>query len=375
MEMHEHERRSGLYIFFDEIQYHPDWERHLKSLVDSFPSMRFVVSGSAAAALKLKSQESGAGRFTEFLLPPLTFAEFVKFSGHEDEVAEAKSPEDRVAVLNGAFIDYLNYGGFPEAVMVQAVRQEMDRFVANDILDKVLLRDLPSLYGVQDTQELKRFFTTIAYNTGMEVSYEGLSKSSGVAKNTVRKYLEYLEAAFLIHRHYRIDQNARRFKRVTHFKVYLVNASIRAALFGPVDADSEAMGRLAETAFLGQLASTTGADFLFYARWKDGEVDVVFLDAEQRILGAHEIKWSDRCFRRPAEELRGIMDFASANGLGEAVVHTRTVSGQKTENGIKLTFGPIADTCYHFSSQIFGVAGQFEINLDSFRDFMRHRMN
>ena len=53
------------YIFFDEIQYLKDWERHLKVLVDRYPNTKFIVSGSAAAALKWHSTESGAGRFTD----------------------------------------------------------------------------------------------------------------------------------------------------------------------------------------------------------------------------------------------------------------------------------------------------------------------
>lgn len=68
---------NGYYIFFDEIQYLKQWEVHLKSLVDSYHRSKFVVSGSAAAALKLKSNESGAGRFTDFTLPPLTFDEYI----------------------------------------------------------------------------------------------------------------------------------------------------------------------------------------------------------------------------------------------------------------------------------------------------------
>jgi predicted AAA+ superfamily ATPase len=72
-----HDDLRGWYIFFDEIQYLKDWEVHLKSLVDSYPYAKFIVSGSAAAALKLKSNESGAGRFTDFMLPPLTFYEFI----------------------------------------------------------------------------------------------------------------------------------------------------------------------------------------------------------------------------------------------------------------------------------------------------------
>ena len=61
-------------LFLDEIQYLTDWERHLKAFVDGHPDIRCVVSGSAAAALRLKSMESGAGRFTDFLLPPLSAA-------------------------------------------------------------------------------------------------------------------------------------------------------------------------------------------------------------------------------------------------------------------------------------------------------------
>ena len=65
------------FVIFDEIQYLKNWEIHLKSLVDSYRTCKFIASGSAAAALKYKSIESGAGRFTDFLLPPLTFNEFI----------------------------------------------------------------------------------------------------------------------------------------------------------------------------------------------------------------------------------------------------------------------------------------------------------
>ncbi|MHA1537440.1 MAG: ATP-binding protein, partial [Alphaproteobacteria bacterium] len=143
MEIHGHKRDAHLFVMFDEVQYLKDWERHLKSLVDSFPSIRFVASGSAAAALKMKSQESGAGRFTDFLLPPLSFAEFLRFTGRMDEIfvpGEFANPGLRpvrdIDALNVSFLDYTNYGGFPEAVIDESVRKAMDRFIANDVIDK-----------------------------------------------------------------------------------------------------------------------------------------------------------------------------------------------------------------------------------------------
>ena len=73
---------EGQYVFFDEIQYLKDWERHLKTLVDSYPKAKFIVSGSAAAALRIKSSESGAERFHDFMLPPLTFQEFLHLQAY-----------------------------------------------------------------------------------------------------------------------------------------------------------------------------------------------------------------------------------------------------------------------------------------------------
>jgi len=144
---------TRLYVFFDEIQYLKGWEVHLKSLVDTFRGIRFIATGSAAAALKAKSAESGAGRFTEFVLPPLTFAEYLRFIKREDALIR-EAGEERgtlrytttdVHALNEAFIDYLNFGGYPEAVFSEVVRKNPRRYIKSDIIDKVLLRDLPIL--------------------------------------------------------------------------------------------------------------------------------------------------------------------------------------------------------------------------------------
>jgi hypothetical protein len=348
-----HPADRQLTIFFDEIQYLRDWEVHLKSLVDSFPHIRFVVSGSAAAALRLKSRESGAGRFTEFLLPPLTFAEYLEFIKREAELIDfSRAPAvvtTHIDELNREFINYLNYGGYPEAVFNKFIREESNRFIKNDIIDKVLMRDLPQLYGIRDIQELNRLFTTLAYNTGNEVSLEELSQSSGVSKTTLSRYLEYLEAAFLIRRVHRIDQNARHFKRATSFKVYLTNPSMRAALFGQLEEDDQTMGSLAETALFAQWFHDGALmDQLYYARWPKGEIDMVFLDqATQKPLWTTEVKWSDRPAKDP-KQLRHLEAFREKHPkLKLCEVTTRTFQSQKTLNsGLSVTFTPTSLLVY-----------------------------
>jgi uncharacterized protein len=351
---------NGCYVFFDEVQYLKDWERHLKVLVDSYPDTKFVVSGSSAAALKWHSTESGAGRFTDFMLPPLTFQEYIHlkklnhliYNGYID-YGDKSVPyclTHDVRVLNKEFVNYLNFGGYPEVVLSEKIQSDMGRYVKNDIVDKVLLRDLPSLYGIKDVQELNRFFTYIAYNTGNEFSYERMAKDSGIQKDTLKKYLEYLEAAFLIKVLNKIDMNARRLKRVTSFKVYLTNPSLRTALFSPITETDSEMGNMVETAVLSQWMHREKLD-LTYARWKEGrnegEVDLVLVDSKKyKPVWSVEIKWSNRFFEKP-QELKSLISFCKANGFQNALVTSIDQTGVKETDGLQFSFVPASVYSYN----------------------------
>ncbi len=133
---------EGCFVFFDEIQYLKDWERHLKVLVDMYPKTKFVVSGSAAAALRLQSTESGAGRFTDFMLPPLTFHEYIHLKGL-DHLVQAKTivyndkeipffTTHNKKAFNKEFLHYLNFGGYPEVVLFEKIQSDMGRYIKND---------------------------------------------------------------------------------------------------------------------------------------------------------------------------------------------------------------------------------------------------
>lgn len=351
---------KGCYIFFDEIQYLKDWERHLKVLVDSYPDTKFIVSGSAAAALKWHSTESGAGRFTDFMLPPLTFQEYIHLKklnhliyigniDYGDKPMQYCLTHD-IKVLNREFLNYLNFGGYPEVVLSEKIQSDMGRYVKNDIVDKVLLRDLPSLYGIKDVQELNRFFTYIAYHTGNEFSYEKMARESGIQKDTLKKYLEYLEAAFLIKVLNKVDINARRLKRVTSFKVYLTNPSLRTALFSPITETDSEMGNMVETAVLSQWMHREQLD-LAYARWKEGrnegEVDLVLVDHKKfKPVWSVEIKWSNRYFEKPLE-LKSLINFCKANGFQNALVTSIDQMGVKKTDGLQFTFLPASIYSYN----------------------------
>ncbi|HMU97345.1 MAG TPA: ATP-binding protein [Chitinophagales bacterium] len=357
------ENLNGCYVFFDEIQYLKDWERHLKILVDTYPETKFIVSGSAAAALKWHSTESGAGRFTDFMLPPLTFQEYIHLKGMNHLIYDGKINYGNnqvpyclthdIKAFNKEFIHYLNFGGYPEVVLSERIQSDMGRYVKNDIVDKVLLRDLPSLYGIKDVQELNRFFTYIAYNSGNEFSYERMSQESGIQKDTLKKYLEYLEAAFLIKVLNKVDVNAKRLKRVTSFKVFLTNPSLRTALFSPISEIDKEMGNMVETAVLSQWMHREKLD-ITYARWKEGrnegEVDLVLIDDKKfKPVWGVEIKWSNRYFDKP-DELKSLITFCKNNKFQKALVTSIDKIGVKEIDNLLFSFLPVSIYSYNIGN-------------------------
>lgn len=343
------------YVIFDEIQYLKEWEVHLKLLVDSYRDTKFIVSGSAAAALKYKSNESGAGRFTDFMLPPLTFNEYLNLKDLERIIIPTKKnwegnvtdfySSTHIDELNKHFLDYINFGGYPEVIFSEKIQQNPGRYIRQDIVDKVLLRDLPSIYGIRDVQELNSFFTTITYNTGNEFSFETLNIQSGVQKTLIRKYIEYLEAAFLIKQVKRIDQSGKRFKRENFFKLYLTNPSLRSALFSPLSPNDSLLGNMVETAIYSQWMHREWFT-PWYARWQNGEVDMVGLSEKSlKPVWALEIKWSDRYFDKPSE-LKSLISFCKHCKLKSALVTSISKEGIIEYDGIKLHFVPASTYAY-----------------------------
>ncbi|ELR70182.1 ATPase (AAA+ superfamily) [Fulvivirga imtechensis AK7] len=322
---------EGCYIFFDEIQYLKDWEVHLKSLVDKYRKTKFIASGSAAAALRMKSIESGAGRFTDYFLPPLTFAEYIDLNRYNTSLSEIEvnfkgsqkfyNTSD-IDSFNKHFVDYINFGGFPEIALNSDKVKNPERIIQKDITDKVIMKDLPGLFGIENTLELQQFFNVLSYRTGEILDYKGVSRETNTDNKTIKKYIKYLEAAFLIKILHRVDVTAKRFKNITQFKVYLTNPSLYTGLFGKIAADDERFPHLVETTVYAQYLHREH-EFLRYANWKkgtnEGEVDLIQISANfQKVYWALEVKWSDN--PRPGK----LEYFMKKNKLDKGIITSKT---------------------------------------------------
>lgn len=286
---------QDVYYFFDEIQYAQDWDRWLKMIYDMQPDTNVVATGSASPALVKGNQESGAGRWTVIQVPTMSFYEYCELLDLErpqlpktlkmTQMLHMTQPErSRIMMqlqkVQNHFNRYLQVGGFPELalsdndIMAQQIMRE-------DVVDKVLKRDLPSLYNLRNATELERIFLYLCNVSSEIVSIEAIAKElSGVSRPTVENYIQYLESANLIYLSLPVDMAGKKVLKASP-KIYIADAAIRNAVLMDESllTDPIEMGKIVETAvykhvaaFYYQQATSVG----YYRGGRRGkEIDIV----------------------------------------------------------------------------------------------------
>lgn len=140
--------------------------------------------------------------------------------------------------------------------------------------------------------------------------------------------------------------NSQYFRRITSFKVYLTNPSLRTAIFSPIEFNDEEIGNIVETAILSQWMHRKNLE-LTYARWKDGEVDLVLIDNKSfKPIWGIAIKWSNRYFNKP-KDLSSLIKFCKANNFSKAITTTISELGIKELEELKITFIPASIYAYN----------------------------
>ena len=286
---------QDVYYFFDEIQYASGWDKWLKTIYDIQPDTKCVATGSASPALIRGSAESGAGRWSIIQVPTLSFYEYCSLIGVQTPelgpeirptAFAAMSQQQRtqimmkLAPLQNHFNRYLTVGGFPELALAgnDLMAQQIMR---EDVVDKVLKRDLPSLYNIRSPLELERIFLYLCNVSSSIVSFAAVAKElDGVSRVTVENYIKYLESANLIYQSWPVDMGGRKALKMQP-KIYIADAAIRNAVLMDDDllTNPIELGKIVETtvykhiaSFYYQLATRVG-----YSRGgpKDNEVDIV----------------------------------------------------------------------------------------------------
>ena len=211
---------------FDELQVVAGWERFIRRLLDT-EKVEVFLSGSSAALLSREIATAMRGRAWEVVIHPFSFEESLRHHGHAVPQSPDFLPAPERSALEGAFLDYLAAGGFPEA---QGLDVPTRLQLLRDYVDVALLRDVVERHGVTNVAGLRWLVRHLlghpAAMFSVEKFYAAL-KSQGIAisKDTVHQLLGFLEDCFLI-RTVRVETASERRRMVNPRKAYPVDPGL-----------------------------------------------------------------------------------------------------------------------------------------------------
>lgn len=306
------------YVFFDELQYHDDPVAWLKLMVDRYRGWKFVATGSASITFKKKDRESGAGRTVSVEVPTLSFYEYLQLRQADGEAGLLPDIEEKIIPtqvgslpaprrvsllsklkkLRREFGTYLLQGGFPETARTKNT-YFAQRMLREDIVDKVLKRDMAAFYKIRKLTAMERLFAYVCLNNGGIVNMETIGEQLKIDRLTVNAFLDAFEGAHLAREVRLFGESGKKILK-GRAKWYVVDASMRNAVLlrgEEVLEDATEMGSaVVESAVINHLVSYHYGIFPKIGYWKDSkgrEVDLIVDVPTQRNV-AVEVKYREK---------------------------------------------------------------------------------
>ena len=214
-----------IYIFLDEVQQVPEFERLVDGLFVK-SNTDVYVTGSNAKFLSGELATFLTGRYVEIAMQPLSFVEYLSaFPG---------LPKSE------AFANYMRFGGFPFVTRL-AGNDEARRDYLSAIFDTIIYKDVLARLSLRDGAVLKRLVRFIFDNVGNPLSVNriaGTLKADGtaIASRTIDTYINALCETFLVYHATRYDIKGRNYLK-TLGKYYIADQGLRAVVTGERGSD------------------------------------------------------------------------------------------------------------------------------------------
>lgn len=311
------------YFLFDEIQKLDDWENQIKILYDKRLPLKLLLSGSSSLTLKTSGKETLAGRNYILRLNPLSFREYLTLKDENvPEFSEVKKTYQEARLDREKYITefhrFIRYQGLPETI---GMDEEMSRrYIKSSLVDQVVYKDIPSNYDIGNPSILGELLRIIAERPGMLLKFNSLASDLSRTRQTISKYIFYLENSFLLRLVYNYSgsfvTSAKKLK-----KVYFSHPSIVHSL----NPSRENIGRLVENHIISE------SDIEFFYRRKQKEVDGILRDQDGII--PMEVKYKETI--QNSDE-KNILCFMDEEGLDKGLMITRETFEVDQEKLIKI---------------------------------------
>lgn len=312
------------YIFLDEVQNVPEWERFVRGLHEKNEAHVFV-SGSTA---KLLGPELGTlltGRWVESRTYPLDFREFLQFN--QIKVESKLDILSQKVKIKQLLRQYLEFGGFPLVALKKEERDEILRRYLDDIVE----RDIMTRHKIRKQEKLRALVKYYLTNFASHTSYRQIAKFLGLSLDTVERFSSYMkEACFMFF--------------VPKFSYSLKEQEVNPKIAYCIDPglinvagfrSSDNIGKLYEnTVFLSLIK---GGKEIYYYKNK-GECD--FLTKEgPKVTRAIQVSYQIK--ENKEREQEGLLEAMDAFKLREGLIITDDMEGEEIVRGRKIIYRPL----------------------------------
>lgn len=267
-------------LIIDEAQRIKNIGLCIKLIVDNIPGVKIIATGSSAFELANKINEPLTGRKWEYQLYPLSYAEMVQYHGEPDE---KRLLEQRLV-----------YGYYPEVVTSPGSEKELLKQIA----DSYLYKDILTWEKIHKPDKLERLVQALAFQIGNEVSYNELSRVTGLDNHTVEKYIHLLEKSFVVFRLSSLSRNLRNELKKSR-KIYFYDNGLRNAVinqFNPVGLRNDT-GALWENFLVSERMKHTHYNSIYCNRyfWRThAQQEIDYIEEREGELFAFEFKWNKK---------------------------------------------------------------------------------
>ncbi len=267
-------------IVLDEAQKIQNIGTSLKLLIDTYPDLQIIATGSSSFDLANKINEPLTGRNYEVRMYPLSIEEIVsKYSE-----LEVRRLLERLMI----------YGTYPGVLDAGELIEENLKKITNDYLYK----DLLGYNGIRKPDLLQKILKALAFQVGNEVSYAEIAQSVQANKETVRSYIDILEKAFIVFRLFPLHKNKRDEVKSHHKIFFFDNGILNTLLQNYHGLDSrDDIGRLFENFFVAEKIKqrsnySLNGSVYFWRKQKGGEVDFIEETDGGNVYRAFECKYT-----------------------------------------------------------------------------------
>ncbi len=266
-------------LIIDEAQRIKNIGLALKIIIDNYPHIQIIATGSSSFELMNKMNEPLTGRKFELALYPISTNEMIL---HHGTLTEER-------LLNHRLV----FGFYPEIINAEGNEIELLKLLT----DSYLYRDVLMLDSIKKPEKLVKLLQALAYQIGNEVSYNEIGNLIGLDSKTVETYIQLLEKSFVVFRLNSFSRNQRNELKASK-KIYFYDNGVRNAIIANFKAleSRQDIGALWENYLVAERKKhnsyTNNYALPYFWRTKDGQ-ELDYVEDKDGELHAYEFKWNE----------------------------------------------------------------------------------